>query len=145
VTAVANDVSFADVFVRQIIALANKGDALIAISTSGNSDNLLRAFHTARQLQLFTIGFAGDDGGRMKQMRAQGLIDFCLTVPTSSIHRIQETHVMLYHIIWDVVHEFLQHPVLLSSAESGVRSLESGSTLETADARLQTSDSRPQV
>lgn len=114
VTAVANDVSFADVFVRQIIALGNEGDVLIAISTSGNSENLLHAFQTARKMKLATIGFAGNDGGKTQAMKEQGLIDFCFTVPTSSIHRIQESHVTLYHIIWDLVHEFLQHKALLS-------------------------------
>ncbi len=114
VTAVANDVNFADVFVRQIIALSKPGDVLIAISTSGNSENLLHAFQTARRMSLATIGFAGDEGGRMQEMKAEGLIDFCFTVPTSSIHRIQESHVTLYHIMWDMVHEFLQHPALLS-------------------------------
>lgn len=113
VTAVANDVSFADVFVRQIIALGNEGDALIAISTSGNSENLLHAFQTARRMKLVTIGFAGNDGGKMEEMKAQGVIDYCLTVPTSSIHRIQESHVTLYHIMWDMVHSFLQHKSLV--------------------------------
>lgn len=117
VTAVANDVSFADVFVRQLIALAKKGDVLIAISTSGNSENLLHAFETARKIGLVTIGFAGDEGGKMDQMRQQGLVDFCFTVPTSSIHRIQESHVTLYHIIWDMVHEFLQHRTLLEAED----------------------------
>jgi D-sedoheptulose 7-phosphate isomerase len=117
VTAVANDVSFADVFVRQIIALGKEGDVLIAISTSGNSENLLHAFQTAQRMGLSTIGFAGDEGGRMEEMKAAGLIDFCFTVPTSSIHRIQESHVTLYHIMWDLVHEFLQHKSLLEAAE----------------------------
>ncbi len=113
VTAVANDVNFADVYVRQLIALAKNGDVLIAISTSGNSENLLHAFKTAQQMGLTTIGFAGDEGGKMEEMRQQKLIDFCFTVPTSSIHRIQESHVTLYHIMWDMVHEFLQHKSLL--------------------------------
>lgn len=113
VTAVANDVSFADVFTRQIIALGGEGDALLAISTSGNSENLLNAFGTARRMKLVTIGFAGNDGGRMAQMQAEGLLDHCLTVPTSSIHRIQETHVTLYHIVWDLVHTFLQSGALV--------------------------------
>jgi D-sedoheptulose 7-phosphate isomerase len=115
VTAVANDVSFADVFVRQIIALGNEGDCLIAISTSGNSENLLHAFQTARRMKLVTIGFAGNDGGKTQEMKERGLIDFCFTVPTSSIHRIQESHVTLYHIIWDLVHTFLQHGSLVES------------------------------
>jgi D-sedoheptulose 7-phosphate isomerase len=114
VTAVANDVSFADVFVRQIIALGNEGDALLALSTSGNSENLLRAFQTARKMGIKTIGLAGSDGGKMAEMKAQGLIDFCFTVPTSSVHRIQESHLTLYHILWDMVHTFFENKGLLS-------------------------------
>lgn len=64
-----------------------------------------------------TIGFAGDEGGRMREMKEQDLIDFCFTVPTPSIHRIQESHVTLYHIMWDMVHEFLQHPALLEAED----------------------------
>ena len=108
VTAVANDVGFDDIFTRQIIALASEGDVLLGISTSGNSENLVHAFDTARRLKLITIGFAGDEGGKMLEMSGRSLLDFCLTVPTSSIHRIQETHVALYHIMWDMVHTFLQ-------------------------------------
>lgn len=107
-TAVANDVGFDDVFTRQIIALGAEGDALLGISTSGNSANLLHSFRTARRMRLLTVGFAGDDGGVMADMKESGLLDHCLTVPTSSIHRIQETHVALYHIMWDMVHTFLQ-------------------------------------
>ncbi|CAN5850883.1 SIS domain-containing protein [soil metagenome] len=112
VTAVANDVGFDDVFSRQIIALGAEGDVLLGISTSGNSQNLMHAFATARRMKLITMGFAGDDGGKMAGM-SSGLLDYCLTVPTSSIHRIQETHVALYHIMWDIVHEFLQHKSLV--------------------------------
>lgn len=108
VTAVANDVGFDDVFARQVVALGSEGDVLLGISTSGNSENLTHAFATARRMKLLTIGFAGDDGGKMTDLNKQGLLDFCLTVPTSSIHRIQETHVALYHIMWDMVHTFLQ-------------------------------------
>jgi D-sedoheptulose 7-phosphate isomerase len=107
VTAVANDVGFDDVFTRQIIALGSAGDVLVGISTSGNSENLMHAFATARRMKLVTIGFAGGDGGKMAAMSGEPL-DYCLTVPTSSIHRIQETHVALYHIMWDMVHTFLQ-------------------------------------
>ncbi len=113
VTAVANDVGFADVFTRQIIALGQEGDLLLAISTSGNSENLLHAFQTARRMKLVTIGFAGNDGGRMAEMQSQGLLDYCLTVPTASVHRIQESHVTLYHIIWDLTHTFLQYKSLV--------------------------------
>jgi D-sedoheptulose 7-phosphate isomerase len=109
VTAVANDVSFADVFVRQVIALGREGDILLGLSTSGNSENIVRAFETARRMKLITIGYAGGTGGKMAEMHAAGALDFCLTVPTSSIHRIQESHVALYHTTWDMVHTFLQH------------------------------------
>jgi D-sedoheptulose 7-phosphate isomerase len=115
VTAVANDVGFDDVFTRQIIALGSEGDVLLGISTSGNSDNLVHAFETARRMRLVTIGFAGDDGGKMQDMNGRGLLDFCLTVQTSSIHRIQETHVALYHVMWDMVHTFLQDKSLVES------------------------------
>ncbi len=113
VTAVANDVGFDDVFTRQIIALGRAGDVLLGISTSGNSENLMHAFATARRMELLTVGFAGGDGGKMLEMHAAGTLDFCLSVPTSSIHRIQETHVTLYHIMWDLVHSFLQHKSLV--------------------------------
>ncbi len=113
VTAVANDVGFDDIFTRQIIALGVEGDVLLGISTSGNSENLAHAFATARRMKLSTIGFAGGDGGKMAELSASGRLDFCLTVPTSSIHRIQETHVALYHVMWDMVHTFMQHKSLV--------------------------------
>jgi D-sedoheptulose 7-phosphate isomerase len=109
VTAVANDVSFADIFSRQVIALGREGDSLLGISTSGNSENIIRAFETARRMKLLTIGYAGGDGGQMLALHRAGALDFCLTVPTSSIHRIQESHVALYHTMWDMVHTFLEH------------------------------------
>jgi D-sedoheptulose 7-phosphate isomerase len=113
VTAVANDVGFDDVFTRQIIGLGVEGDVLLGISTSGNSRNLLHGFATARRLKLLTIGFAGSDGGEMSALSAAGLLDYCLTVPTASIHRIQETHVALYHIMWDMVHTMLENGAIL--------------------------------
>lgn len=115
VTAVANDVGFDDVFTRQIIALGKEGDVLLGVSTSGNSKNLIHAFATARRMKMTTIGFAGSDGGEMAELALGGLLDYCLAVPTASIHRIQETHVALYHIMWDMVHTFLQHKGLMDS------------------------------
>ncbi len=103
-TAVANDVGFAHVFVRQLIALARPEDVLVGISTSGNSENLLAAFVKAKQLGLATIGLSGGDGGRMA---ASPALDHCLVVATDSIHRVQECHVAIYHIIWDLVHSLL--------------------------------------
>lgn len=103
-TAVGNDVGFAHVFVRALSARARKGDVLVGFSTSGNSDNLLAAFARARELGLVTIGLCGGDGGRMRQ---SGLVDHCLVVPATSIHRIQECHVTAYHILWDMTHSLL--------------------------------------
>jgi D-sedoheptulose 7-phosphate isomerase len=103
-TAVGNDVGFANIFTRQIIAQGKKGDALIGISTSGNSENLLNAFSKAKEIGLVTIGLAGGDGGQMKMSEA---VDYCLVVPSDSIHRVQECHVAIYHILWDLVHTLL--------------------------------------
>ncbi len=103
ITAVGNDVGFDHVFVRQLIAHAHPGDALLGLSTSGNSANLVRAFREARRLGLRTIGLAGNTGGEMARMG----LDHCLVVETDSIHRVQETHVTIYHILWDLVHTLL--------------------------------------
>jgi D-sedoheptulose 7-phosphate isomerase len=103
-SAVANDVGVEHVFARQLIAHGRKGDALVGFSTSGNSANLIAAFAKAKEMGLVTIGFAGGDGGRMKTC---GQVDHCLVVPTQSIHRVQETHVAAYHILWDLVHTLL--------------------------------------
>jgi D-sedoheptulose 7-phosphate isomerase len=103
-TAVGNDVGFAHIFVRQLIAQARRGDALLGVSTSGNSDNLLAAFAKAKELGLATIGLAGGDGGRMKSSPE---LDHCLVVESDSIHRVQECHVAVYHILWDLVHTLL--------------------------------------
>jgi D-sedoheptulose 7-phosphate isomerase len=103
-TAVGNDVGFEHVFVRQVIAQGRTGDGLIGFSTSGNSPNLLRAFVKARSLGLTTIGLAGGDGGAMARAPE---IDRCLVVRSDSIHHVQETHVAIYHILWDLVHTLL--------------------------------------
>ncbi len=104
ISAVGNDVGFEHVFVRQIVAQGKSGDGLIGISTSGNSANLISAFAKAREMGIATIGLTGGDGGRMK---VAGVVDHCLSVPSSSIHRIQECHVTAYHILWDLVHTLL--------------------------------------
>jgi D-sedoheptulose 7-phosphate isomerase len=104
ITAIGNDVGFAHIYTRQIIAQGRKGDAVIGISTSGNSENLINAFGKAKELGLITIGLAGGDGGQMKTL---GSVDHCLVVPSDSIHRIQECHVAIYHILWDLVHTLL--------------------------------------
>ena len=103
-TAVGNDIGFGHIFVRQLIAQARKGDGLIGVSTSGSSENLMNAFAKARELELVTIGLTGADGGAMA---VSGTVDHCLIVKTDSIHRIQECHVAIYHILWDLVHTLL--------------------------------------
>ncbi|PZP63568.1 MAG: phosphoheptose isomerase [Azospira oryzae] len=103
-TAVGNDVGYKHIFVRQIVALGRAGDGLIGISTSGNSENLLAAFAKAKEMGMVTIGLSGMDGGKMA---VSPDVDYCLTVRTDSIHRIQETHVAIYHILWDLVHTLL--------------------------------------
>ena len=103
-TAVSNDVGFDHVYVRQLEAQGSKGDGLIGISTSGNSENLIAAFRKAKEMDMITIGLTGTDGGRMAET---GFLDHCLVVETDSIHRIQETHVAIYHILWDLVHTIL--------------------------------------
>lgn len=104
ITAVGNDVGFAHIYTRQMIAQGKKGDAVIGISTSGNSENLINGFATAKELGIVTIGLAGGTGG---QMKASASVDHCLVVPSDSIHRIQECHVAIYHILWDLVHTLL--------------------------------------
>ena len=102
-TAVGNDVGFANVFVRQVIAHGRPEDALIGISTSGNSTNLVKAFLKAKEMGLTTIGLAGMSGGEMSRVG----LDHCLVVETDSIHRIQECHLTIYHVLWDLVHSLL--------------------------------------
>lgn len=103
-TAVGNDLGFEHVFLRQVIALMRAEDALVGVSTSGNSDNLLLAFSAAKRLGATTIGLAGGDGGKMRTFAD---LDYCLVAPSDSIHRVQETHVAIYHILWDLTHTIL--------------------------------------
>lgn len=102
-TAVGNDVGHEQVFARQLQAHGRRGDGLIGVSTSGNSANLLAAFAVARDMGVATFGLAGHDGGEM----ARAGLDHCLVVPSASIHRVQETHVAIYHVLWDLVHTLL--------------------------------------
>jgi D-sedoheptulose 7-phosphate isomerase len=98
-TAISNDKDFARVFVDQIELWGQPGDMAVAISTSGNSPNLIYALEEARRKGMLTIAFSGKDGGRM-----QDAAEYCFTVPSYSIHRIQESHVALLHILWDLTH-----------------------------------------
>jgi len=98
-TAISNDRDFTRVFADQLRLLGHAGDMALALSTSGQSPNLVRALEAARELGLMTIAFTGKDGGRLAS-----LAEHAFVVPSFSIHRIQETHVALYHIVWDLVH-----------------------------------------
>lgn len=99
VTAISNDKDFARVFVDQIELWGKAGDMALAISTSGSSPNLIYALEAARRKGMLTISFSGKDGGRMPDVS-----DYCFIVPSYSIHRIQESHVALLHILWDLTH-----------------------------------------
>lgn len=94
VSALANDVDASLVFAQQVFAYAKPGDALLAISTSGNSPNVLHALRVARLLDVATIGLTGRDGGAMRE-----LCDVCLVVPREITAQIQEAHLPLYHAI----------------------------------------------
>jgi D-sedoheptulose 7-phosphate isomerase len=98
-TAIANDRDFARVFGDQLRTHARRGDMALALSTSGQSPNLVHALEVADELGLTTIAFTGKDGGRLA-----ALAEHAFVVPSFSIHRIQETHVALYHVLWDLVH-----------------------------------------
>lgn len=104
VTALGNDVGFELIFSRQIIAHAHDDDVAIALSTSGNSDDLMTALAEARRRRLLTIGFAGHDGGRMA---ATDDLDFCFTIRSQSIHRIQESHALIGYRLWSAAQEYL--------------------------------------
>lgn len=101
-TALGNDVGFDLVFTRQLIARAKAGDIAIAMSTSGNSPNLLSALAEARQRGLYTIGFAGYDGGAFVN---NPNVDACFVVRSQSVHRIQEAQALLGYQLWSAVHE----------------------------------------
>ena len=98
-TALADDVGFDAVFARQLAALAEPTDVAVGLSTSGDSPNVIRAFDEASRRGLLTIGFAGDDGGRMAETEA---IDHLFVVASSSVHRVQETQTTLYHALWEL-------------------------------------------
>jgi len=103
-TAVSNDVGFQHVLKRQLLALAKPEDVLVVFSTSGNSSNLTEACIKAKQLGLSVVAFSGGKGGDLANHAS---VDQCLVVETDSVHRIQECHLVCYHILWDLVHTLL--------------------------------------
>jgi D-sedoheptulose 7-phosphate isomerase len=100
ITAVGNDYGYDLVYARLIKGIGNKGDFLVGLSTSGNSVNIIKAFEIAREKGIITVGFTGESGGKMK-----GLSDYLLNVPSSNTPRIQESHIMLGHIVCQLVEE----------------------------------------
>lgn len=104
ITAVANDYGYEEVFSRQIRAFAQKGDVLLAFTTSGNSPNVLRALEAARELGVTTITFLGRGGGK-----ARGQADIELLVPQTITARIQEAHKVLLHGLCEEVEKILGH------------------------------------
>ncbi len=101
-TAGGNDIGFENVFARNVEGLGNKGDALIAISTSGNSGNVIKAVEMAHKKGMKVIGLLGGDGGKLKP-----IVDLPIVIPSSNVQRIQEGHITVAHIICELVEEEL--------------------------------------
>ena len=99
-TAVANDYSFDVVYSRLIDGIGRKGDVLVGLSTSGNSANIVRAFESAKTIGMTTVGFTGITGGALKAVS-----DYLLNIPSADTPRIQETHILVGHIICQLVEE----------------------------------------
>lgn len=97
-TAVANDYSFEDIYSRLISGVGRDGDILVGLSTSGNSKNILKAFDKCKSSGIKTIALTGNEGGKMKYAA-----DICLCVPSEDTPRIQESHIMIGHIICEIV------------------------------------------
>jgi D-sedoheptulose 7-phosphate isomerase len=101
-TAGGNDIGFENVFARNIEGLGNKDDVLLAISTSGNSLNIIKATHAAHNKGMKVIGFLGGNGGKLKE-----LVDLPIVIPSSNVQRIQEGHITIAHIICELVEDKL--------------------------------------
>lgn len=104
VTAIGNDYGFDLVFSRQIEALARSGDLAIGISTSGNSANVFHGFSVARKMGLCTVALTGRSGGKLKNV-----VDHCICAPSNETPRIQECHILIGHIISELVEETIFH------------------------------------
>jgi D-sedoheptulose 7-phosphate isomerase len=104
VTAIGNDYGFDLVFSRQIEALGHRGDVAIGISTSGNSPNVLQGFSAARRMGLQTVAFTGGSGGKLKDAA-----DHCICAPSKETPRIQECHILIGHVISELVEQTIFH------------------------------------
>lgn len=101
-TAIANDYDFKNIFSRAVEAFGKKGDVLIGISTSGNSENIVQAVKKAKELKIKTIGLLGKTGGKLKN-----LVDLPIIVPSDNTPRIQEIHILIIHIICELTEKTL--------------------------------------
>ena len=101
-TAIGNDYSFDDVFARQVQGMGSPDDVAFAITTSGNSPNVLRAVHVARERRLVTVGLTGKTGGKLRNA-----VDHCICIPTDQTPRIQEAHILTGHILCELLEETL--------------------------------------
>jgi D-sedoheptulose 7-phosphate isomerase len=99
VTALCNDIEVGVVFARQLAAFGRREDIAVGLSTSGNSDNMLRAFAEASRRGMLGVGLAGYEGGRMAELDS---IDYLFVAPSSSVHRIQEAQTTMYHVLWEL-------------------------------------------
>jgi D-sedoheptulose 7-phosphate isomerase len=102
ITCIANDYDYAEIFARQVKAHGQKGDVVIAISTSGNSPNVLKGLEAARELGLTTVGWTGGKGGKLADM-----VDYPFVVPSTVTARIQESHITLGHVLCELIEESL--------------------------------------
>lgn len=102
ITAVANDYGYDEVYARLVLAMGNKDDILVGLSTSGNSNNILRAFSEANSLGMITVGFTGESGGQLKEK-----CTFLINVSSIDTPRIQEVHILIGHIICELVEKKL--------------------------------------
>ena len=98
VTCIGNDYGYDEVFARQIQGLGCKGDVFIGISTSGNSENIIKAIHMAKEREMLVVGFAGKNGGKMKEF-----CDYALVVPSDRTARIQEMHTFTVHLLCEMI------------------------------------------
>ena len=99
ITALCNDIGVEVVFARQIAALGQPQDIALGLSTSGNSENLLRGMDEAARRGMLTVGIAGYDGGKMAELDC---LDFLFVAPSSSVHRVQEAQTTIYHLLWEL-------------------------------------------
>lgn len=103
ITCVSNDYAFDRIFSRQVEGLGQPGDLAIGITTSGNSTNVVKGLEKARRQDLYTVGFTGNSGGKLREM-----VDILINVPSESTPRVQEAHITIFHIVCDLVEKKLE-------------------------------------